>query len=162
MEAKMVLIVRQDLKMSKGKTAAQCAHAAVGAYRQCLKLSERQAARTSRDQPVKASSVSSIACDLVSIVRAVDPITGKAAKVPGIARWLRDWERRGQAKVVVRAKGEEELETVCNEARALGIPVSTVRDAGRTEVEAGTVTVAAVGPAPGDLIDRVTGRLALL
>ena len=30
---KMVLVVRTDLKMGKGKAAAQCSHAAVGAYK---------------------------------------------------------------------------------------------------------------------------------
>lgn len=29
---KQVIIVRSDLKMSKGKTAAQCCHAAIGSY----------------------------------------------------------------------------------------------------------------------------------
>ncbi|KAJ8042908.1 Peptidyl-tRNA hydrolase 2, mitochondrial [Holothuria leucospilota] len=32
-EYKMVLVVRSDLKMGKGKVAAQCSHAAVGCYR---------------------------------------------------------------------------------------------------------------------------------
>lgn len=31
---KMILVVRQDLKMGKGKIAAQCCHAAVGAVQQ--------------------------------------------------------------------------------------------------------------------------------
>ena len=31
---KLVLIIRSDLKMGKGKVAAQCAHAAVTAYKQ--------------------------------------------------------------------------------------------------------------------------------
>lgn len=31
-DVKLVLVVRQDLKLSVGKTAAQCAHAAVGVY----------------------------------------------------------------------------------------------------------------------------------
>lgn len=33
-EFKMVLVVRNDLKMGKGKVAAQCSHAAIAAYRQ--------------------------------------------------------------------------------------------------------------------------------
>ena len=32
-EVKMALVVRQDLKIEKGKIAAQCAHAALGCYR---------------------------------------------------------------------------------------------------------------------------------
>lgn len=33
---KMVLVVRTDIAMGKGKTAAQCAHAAVECYRQAI------------------------------------------------------------------------------------------------------------------------------
>lgn len=32
----MILVVRNDLKMGKGKIGAQCGHAAVGAYENCL------------------------------------------------------------------------------------------------------------------------------
>merc|ERR1719150_1644702 len=34
---KMVLVVRTDLNMGKGKAAAQCAHAAVACYKKALK-----------------------------------------------------------------------------------------------------------------------------
>ncbi|XP_049530187.1 probable peptidyl-tRNA hydrolase 2 [Anopheles darlingi] len=36
-EYKMVLVVRNDLKMGKGKIGAQCGHAAVGAFETALK-----------------------------------------------------------------------------------------------------------------------------
>lgn len=36
-EVKLVLIVRNDLKMGKGKAAAQCSHATLAAYKQALK-----------------------------------------------------------------------------------------------------------------------------
>ncbi|KAG4067881.1 hypothetical protein HA402_010567 [Bradysia odoriphaga] len=36
-DCKMLLIVRNDLKMGKGKIAAQCGHAAVGAYETAIK-----------------------------------------------------------------------------------------------------------------------------
>lgn len=36
-DLKMILVVRNDLKMGKGKIGAQCGHAAVGAYQNCVK-----------------------------------------------------------------------------------------------------------------------------
>lgn len=35
----MILVVRNDLKMGKGKIAAQCGHAAVGAYQSAVRRS---------------------------------------------------------------------------------------------------------------------------
>lgn len=37
-ECKMVLGVRMDLKMDKGKIAAQCGHATLGSYRSALRM----------------------------------------------------------------------------------------------------------------------------
>lgn len=36
----MVLVVREDLKMGKGKIGAQCGHATLGAYKQTEKYSK--------------------------------------------------------------------------------------------------------------------------
>lgn len=52
-EVKMVLVVRQDLKMGKGKAAAQCAHAAVGAYKKASRLQPSVLKKWDRDGQAK-------------------------------------------------------------------------------------------------------------
>ncbi len=120
-EYKQVIVVRSDLKMSRGKLAAQAAHAAVEAVLEIIDSSH-----------------------------------------PEWMRWLREWRRTGQKKVVVKVDSEAELLKVYDEARRLGLPSSLIVDAGRTELPPGTKTAVAVGPAPAPLVDRVTGRLKLL
>ncbi|GAB0087541.1 Probable peptidyl-tRNA hydrolase 2 [Sergentomyia squamirostris] len=44
-EYKMILVVRNDLKMGKGKIAAQCGHAAVGAYQTAIRAIPKIVAR---------------------------------------------------------------------------------------------------------------------
>ena len=114
---KMVLVVRSDLKMSTGKVAAQCAHAAIMSYKE-LK------SKKSKD--------------------------------------LSSWEIRGQAKVVVKCRSEDELDALKEEATKVGLFSCIVLDAGRTQVESGSKTVLVVGPGPVNLVDQVTGHLKLL
>jgi PTH2 family peptidyl-tRNA hydrolase len=40
-DCKMVLVIRTDLQMGKGKVAAQCSHATLDAYKQALKQSQQ-------------------------------------------------------------------------------------------------------------------------
>jgi PTH2 family peptidyl-tRNA hydrolase len=75
---------------------------------------------------------------------------------------FRDWLRDGQPKVVLKVGTEDDLRRVCTEAEAAGLPVSVVRDAGRTQVAAGTLTCCAIGPAAADDVDAVVGDLSLL
>jgi PTH2 family peptidyl-tRNA hydrolase len=75
--------------------------------------------------------------------------------------WLREWRLTGQKKVVLRVNSEAELLSVYTTAVSLGLPASLVVDAGLTQLPPGTRTAAAVGPAPEELVDRVTGRLRL-
>jgi PTH2 family peptidyl-tRNA hydrolase len=76
-------------------------------------------------------------------------------------RWLEEWVRGGQMKVVLRVDSEKELLEIYENALKLGLPASIVRDAGRTQLPPGTLTAVAVGPAPEDLVDKVTGHLKL-
>ncbi|KAK3549816.1 hypothetical protein QTP86_011607 [Hemibagrus guttatus] len=116
-EFKMILIVRTDLKMGKGKVAAQCSHAAVSAYKQ---------------------------------VQCRDPDL------------LKQWECYGQPKVVVKVPNEDSLLELLCHAKEVGLPVSLIQDAGRTQIAPGSRTVLGVGPGPADLVDRVTALDDLL
>ena len=76
-------------------------------------------------------------------------------------RTRKRWKGGGQKKVVLKANGEKELFRLADEAERLGLPNAIIRDAGHTELEPGTVTCLAVGPAGDDDVDRVTGGLSL-
>jgi PTH2 family peptidyl-tRNA hydrolase len=114
---KQAIVVRTDLKMGKGKIAAQVAHAS---------LSAAEAARERR------------------------------------AAWYEGWKEGGQAKVVLRAESEEELDELYRKARSAGLPASLIEDRGLTQVEPGSVTCVGIGPGPDGTIDEITGKLRLL
>lgn len=114
---KLALIVRSDLRLTKGKAAAQCAHAAVICYEQAAK-----------SQP----------------------------------EILRLWLSSGQPKIVLRIEDLDGLEAIRDSAKSAGLTVGCVRDAGRTQVAAGTVTVLGVGPGYEDKVDSVVSHLKLL
>ena len=73
----------------------------------------------------------------------------------------REWKGGGQKKVVLQADSESELFELAEKAKAERVPHAIVRDAGHTELEPGTATTLAVGPAADDRVDAVTGHLSL-
>ena len=81
---------------------------------------------------------------------------------PSCAPLLRRWESTGQAKVALQVGSGAELEALRARAAALGLCARVVMDAGRTQIEAGSVTVCGIGPGPKAVVDEVTGRLRLL
>jgi len=72
-----------------------------------------------------------------------------------------EWKGDGQKKVVLGADGESQLFELADTAEREGLAHAIVRDAGHTQLEPGTVTALAVGPAREDVVDRVTGKLSL-
>jgi len=88
----------------------------------------------------------------------------KSQKAPSSpeAKLLQRWENRGQAKIAVQVRSEDELLELMGIARSLGLTAEVIQDAGRTQIEAGSMTVLGVGPAPKSLVDKVTGHLKLL
>jgi PTH2 family peptidyl-tRNA hydrolase len=76
--------------------------------------------------------------------------------------WFKSWFGAGQAKVVVKVKNIEELMDVRIRAEKMNLPVVQVQDSGLTQIPSGTITCIGIGPAPSDLIDKVTFELKLL
>jgi PTH2 family peptidyl-tRNA hydrolase len=72
------------------------------------------------------------------------------------------WQATGEAIVVLRCTGLEDMTTLASLAEACGLPVAGIADAGRTQVSPGTRTVVAIGPAEASRIDAMTGHLKLL
>ncbi|OTF04786.1 peptidyl-tRNA hydrolase Pth2 [Halorubrum sp. SD612] len=76
-------------------------------------------------------------------------------------RARKKWQGEGQKKVVLKGDSESRLFELADKADREGLSYAIVRDAGHTQLEPGTVTALAVGPARDDSVDRVTGDLSL-
>ncbi len=72
-----------------------------------------------------------------------------------------EWTAGGQKKIVLQGEDEQQLFALAEEANREGLPHAIVRDAGHTQLDPGTVTALAVGPAAEDRVDLVTGQLSL-
>ena len=75
---------------------------------------------------------------------------------------LAKWESTGHAKIVLKVKSKEDLQDLHKKAREMGLNAYAVKDAGRTQIEAGSLTVCCVGPASSILLDKITGHLKLM
>jgi PTH2 family peptidyl-tRNA hydrolase len=114
---KQVVVVRTDIRMSKGKVAVQASHASVSAM--------EEARKSHRD-------------------------------------WVKSWLDEGQKKVVAKVKDIESLEKLKSHADKVGIPNALIEDRGLTELPPGTITALGIGPAPDEIVDKVTRDLPLL
>jgi len=75
--------------------------------------------------------------------------------------WLKEWWKEGQKKVVLKVENEGELKEVYEKAKEMNLPCAMVVDMGLTELPPGTRTAVAIGPAPEELINKITGNLRL-
>ena len=73
-----------------------------------------------------------------------------------------EWEASGCAKIVLKVQGERELLAVFTAAKDGKLPAALIKDAGHTQIAAGTATAVAVGPADKEKVDAITGGLKLL
>ncbi len=77
-------------------------------------------------------------------------------------QWWKRWLEDGQRKIALKVPDLDTLLNLENVARRNRLPVYVVRDRGLTQVPPDTVTCVGIGPAPDNLVDNLTGDLALL
>lgn len=136
--AKQVIVVRRDLKMRKGKIAAQSGHACVEAVLMALAKEERLDEVRVEDNWVTLAD------------------TGRDATP------LSEWFARGVAKICVYVDSEEALLEVARTGREAGFVVALIQDAGHTEFHGEpTYTCLAFEPLYPEQIDPITGDLPL-
>lgn len=111
---KQVILVRKDLKLTKGKMSAQVAHASTEAL-----------LRSHKDD-------------------------------------ISAWREQGMAKIVLNVADLKELLKYKQKAEDAGLVVALITDAGRTQLEPGTITCLGIGPDDSAKIDKVTGELKLV
>jgi len=71
-------------------------------------------------------------------------------------------DKQRTEKNSIEDKSKIDLFKIKEEAEKTGLPTSIVQDSGLTQLEPGTVTCIAIGPAPSELIDKITKELSLL
>jgi len=137
-QSKMMIVMRRDLKMRKGKIAAQAGHACIEAVLMALAKEDRMA-------------------DLVLTSEGMLLRDGGKPSTP-----LSDWFQYGCAKVCVYVNSEEELLAIAKKAEEKGILAAVITDAGMTEFHGvPTKTCLALEPLAVEIADELTGDLSL-
>lgn len=131
---KQVIVVRNDLKMSAGKIAAQVAHASLKVF------FDRFQARKDAFQ------------------------TGKINHwvLPNYP-YFDEWINKQFTKICLKVNSEAELDDLVLKAEDRGIHHALIVDAGHTVFDGvPTKTCAAFGPWESEELDKLTGKLSLL
>lgn len=113
-EVKQVIVIRNDLEMSKGKVIVQACHASLEAYK----------------------------------------------RAPFYFKFF--WKFFGYKKVVLKVNSLNELIKIFEKSKKMRLPCALIIDAGKTQLEKGTITCVAIGPYYSEKIDKITGNLKLL
>lgn len=75
--------------------------------------------------------------------------------------WVDAWLLEGQKKVVLKTDSEDELRDLLRQTKSR-FSAKLITDAGRTQLEPGTVTCIGIGPAPEGDLDKIISRFKLL
>ena len=73
-----------------------------------------------------------------------------------------EWRSEGMKKVVLKVSSLQELFDLKEIAKKHKLRFALIKDAGKTQIESGSVTCLAIGPAEEEILDKITGDLKLL
>ncbi|VVB69875.1 Peptidyl-tRNA hydrolase [uncultured archaeon] len=113
MNCKQMIFIRNDLKMGKGKIAAQAAHASIASFLE--------------NDDEKNS----------------------------------EWINQGMKKIVLKIN-ENDVKNIVSECKKNKINFAVIHDAGKTQVEAGTLTAIGVGPEEEKKLEKPFQKYKLL
>lgn len=137
-KTKMMIVMRRDLNMRKGKIAAQAGHACIDALLMAMQKEGCMNDFRMTDEGAQLTCTDRVETPLV------------------------DWMLNGCAKICVYVNSEEELMQIATLARARGVIAAVVTDAGATEFHGvPTRTCLALEPLPAAVADELTGGLPL-
>lgn len=141
---KQVIVMRKDLKMRKGKIAAQAAHASMGAI---LKM-----------MTVQRDTLEEYQDDNTPVVM---EWTTRTLHLP-TEHLVNQWLDGSFTKICVTVNSEEELDEIYAMAEEASLPRCKIIDSGKTEFNGvATKTCCAIGPYRDVEIDKITGELPL-
>jgi len=133
MNIKMVICIRKDLNMRKGKMIAQGCHASMKIF-----------------------------LDRTHIQKDYDTNTNEGI-ISNLTENMVEWMQQSFTKVVVGVDTEEEIYDIANQAKVMDIPFAIIVDNGFTEFHGNrTTTCVAIGPDTSEKIDKITGKLKLI
>ena len=75
---------------------------------------------------------------------------------------VEEWRNTGSRKIVCQVTNLDAMKRLYGDARDLGLISEMIKDAGRTEIPKGTITILGIGPGPRRAIDELTGSLPLV
>ena len=75
---------------------------------------------------------------------------------------VNSWRDEGMKKVVCKIDNLQELLDLKEIAKKNKLKFALIKDAGRTQIEKGSITCLAIGPDEDEVIDKVSGGLKLL
>lgn len=134
-ETKLVIVVRKDLKMPRGKIAAQASHAAVDAVMQSI-----------FGKNIEASDIDEHEIKITPLMNDV----------------MKDWILGEYTKICVCVESEEELLNIYEKAQKSGLNVCLITDNGHTCFNGiKTKTCLAIGPCLSADVDPITKDLKL-